>query len=345
MNAETLLKGLLYFILKAKYLKRERIKNRWKYWYKPESQRGAHEFTKKKFEQKTKLTDSTHKDAIEKILQNNGHVNLRILRDYPDLAKKYHQESRIVAADKIRAKVKASKESAQVSNPSTENKGNEEKKMNEGKKIPVKGKEKSRERFFETDGGYYVDVIDNGNNRPDIIIGIEGKRESVVPQTMAGFEIKDINLPEYKLERESLKKQNVDPDNYIGIGATIARKEAKAGIEQAIKRFQEMKSNDPYQKKLLERKRLEGLKFPSGKIEEIENSLEDDRRGFNKFMESEEDYSKLKTSQYTNADLETEYAKYPKFVEHRKLKQKAYIADEPDELNAIYAKIAELEKS
>ena len=126
MNAETLLKGLLYFILKAKYLKRERIKNRWKYWYKPESQRGAHEFTKKKFEQKTKLTDSTHKDAIEKILQNNGHVNLRILRDYPDLAKKYHQESRIVAADKIRAKVKASKESAQ---PKVEQKLDDSKSM------------------------------------------------------------------------------------------------------------------------------------------------------------------------------------------------------------------------
>ncbi len=126
MNAETLLKGLLYFILKAKYLKREKRNNRWKYWYKPESQRGAHEFTKQKFEKKTGLTDSTHKDSVERILQNSGHVNLRILRDYPDLAKKYNQGHRIEMADKIRARVK--EKSSQVPNSKPDDKGREEKK-------------------------------------------------------------------------------------------------------------------------------------------------------------------------------------------------------------------------
>lgn len=133
MLGETILKGILYFLLKAKYLKRQKVNNRWKYWYKPESQRGAHEFTKQKFEKKTKLTDSTHKDAIEKILQNNGHVNLKILRDYPDLVKKYNQESRIIAADKIRAKVKASK--AQPESPKVESKIDDKKSMEEPKKL------------------------------------------------------------------------------------------------------------------------------------------------------------------------------------------------------------------
>lgn len=130
MTGEITLKALLYYILKAKYLKRQKVGNRWKYWYKPASQRGAHEFTKKVFEKKTKLTDSTHKDSVEKILQNGGHVNLRILRDYPDLAKKYNQEYRLVAADKIRARVKGIKESAKVPSSTTDDKGREEKKMN-----------------------------------------------------------------------------------------------------------------------------------------------------------------------------------------------------------------------
>lgn len=239
------------------------------------------------------------------------------------------------------------KESSQVSIQKPDDRGSEEKKpMNEikGKEIAPKGKEKSRERFYENNG-YYVDVIDSGYNRPDIMVGVEGKREIAIPQTMAGFTVKDINLPEYKLERDSLKKQGVDPNNYIGVGGSIVRKEAKEAIEQAAKRFKEIKLQDPYERKKVERERLESLKFPSGKIEEIEDSLENEVQGFNKFMESEEDYSKLKSSKYTNADLEAEYAKYPKFVAHRRLKSQAYKTIEPDELDAIYAKMAELEKS
>ena len=155
----TLIKGMLYLILKAKqggkYLSRKQVidkrtgRKTWKYKYKPVQQRGAHEVTRSKFEKVTKLSGDEHKNQIEHALQNGVHVSLHVLRDYPDLIVKYHQQARIAKADKIRAKVKASKEkdlaslkkmaseyvdmkeSSQVSKPTTENKGSEEKKMNE----------------------------------------------------------------------------------------------------------------------------------------------------------------------------------------------------------------------
>lgn len=151
----TLIKGMLYFILKAKqggkYLDRKRVVDKktgkmvWgNYKYKPMQQRAAHEVTRGKFEKVTKLSGDEHKNQIEHALQNGIHVSLHVLRDYPDLAVKYHQQARLAKADKIRAKVKASKaelskpsikqikESSQVSTPSTENKGSEEKKMELG---------------------------------------------------------------------------------------------------------------------------------------------------------------------------------------------------------------------
>ena len=115
----TLIKGMLYFILKAKqggkYLDRKKVvdrktgKMRYKYKYKPMQQRAAHEVTRNKFEKVTKLSGDEHKNQIEHALQNGIHVSLHVLRDYPDLAVKYHQQARLAKADKIRAKVKASK--------------------------------------------------------------------------------------------------------------------------------------------------------------------------------------------------------------------------------------------
>jgi len=92
--------------LGGKYLKRTWTGKRWQYEYKPVSQRGAHELTKDRFEKVTKISDSTHKDAIEKALQNGQRVNVRILRAYPDLIKKYGQEKRVEKADRINKKVK-----------------------------------------------------------------------------------------------------------------------------------------------------------------------------------------------------------------------------------------------
>ncbi len=116
----TLIKGMLYLILKAKqggkYLDRKKVvdrktgKMRYKYKYKPMQQRAAHEVTRGKFEKVTKLSGDEHKNQIEHALQNGIHVSLHVLRDYPDLAVKYHQQARLAKADKIRAKVKASKE-------------------------------------------------------------------------------------------------------------------------------------------------------------------------------------------------------------------------------------------
>ena len=107
INLNTIIK--YYLILKGratKYLRRDWKGNRWVYTYKPVSQRGAHELTKNRFEKHTKITDSTHKDSVEKALQEGRYVNTRILRDYPDLIKKYNQEKRIQKADRINAKVK-----------------------------------------------------------------------------------------------------------------------------------------------------------------------------------------------------------------------------------------------
>ena len=115
----TLIKGMLYFILKAKqggkYLSRKQVidkrtgRKTWKYKYKPMQQRAAHEVTRGKFEKVTKLSGDEHKSQIEHALRNGIHVSLHVLRDYPDLAVKYHQQARLAKADKIRAKVKASK--------------------------------------------------------------------------------------------------------------------------------------------------------------------------------------------------------------------------------------------
>jgi hypothetical protein len=139
MNAIQLIKGMFYLILKAKqggkYLSRKEIVNRktgkksYQYKYKPLQQRAAHEVTRNKFEKVTKLSGDEHKNQIERALQNNIPVSLHVLRDYPDLAKKYNQGHRIEQADKISARVKASKKSSQVPNSPTENKGREEKKM------------------------------------------------------------------------------------------------------------------------------------------------------------------------------------------------------------------------
>lgn len=111
---------MLYYILKAKqggkYLDRKKVvdrktgKMRYKYKYKPMQQRAAHEVTRNKFEKVTKLSGDEHKNQIEHALQNGIHVSLHVLRDYPDLAVKYHQQARLAKADKIRAKVKTHKE-------------------------------------------------------------------------------------------------------------------------------------------------------------------------------------------------------------------------------------------
>ena len=116
----TLIKGMLYLILKAKqggkYLNRKQVvdrktgKMRYQYKYKPMQQRAAHEVTRGKFEKVTKLSGDEHKNQIEHALQNGIHVSLHVLRDYPDLAVKYHQQARLAKADKIRAKVKTHKE-------------------------------------------------------------------------------------------------------------------------------------------------------------------------------------------------------------------------------------------
>lgn len=120
----TLIKGMLYLILKAKqggkYLSRKQVidkrtgRKTWKYKYKPMQQRAAHEVTRGKFEKVTKLSGDEHKNQIEHALQNGIHVSLHVLRDYPDLAVKYHQQARLAKADKIREKVKASKVKKEV---------------------------------------------------------------------------------------------------------------------------------------------------------------------------------------------------------------------------------------
>ena len=71
----TLIKGMLYFILKAKqggkYLNRKQVvdrktgKMRYQYKYKPMQQRAAHEVTRGKFEKVTKLSGDEHKNQIE----------------------------------------------------------------------------------------------------------------------------------------------------------------------------------------------------------------------------------------------------------------------------------------
>lgn len=120
----TLIKGMLYLILKAKqggkYLNRKQVvdrktgKMRYQYKYKPMQQRAAHEVTRGKFEKVTKLSGDEHKNQIEHALQNGIHVSLHVLRDYPDLAVKYHQQARLAKADKIRAKVKTHKEKERI---------------------------------------------------------------------------------------------------------------------------------------------------------------------------------------------------------------------------------------
>lgn len=116
----TLIKGMLYLILKAKqggkYLSRKQVidkrtgRKTWKYKYKPVQQRAAHEVTRNKFEKVTKLSGDEHKNQIEHALQNGIRVSLHVLKDYPDLITKYNQQARMAKAEKIRAKVKASKE-------------------------------------------------------------------------------------------------------------------------------------------------------------------------------------------------------------------------------------------
>ena len=173
----TLIKGMLYLILKAKqggkYLSRKQVidkrtgRKTWKYKYKPMQQRAAHEVTRSKFEKVTKLSGDEHKNQIEHALQNGVHVSLHVLRDYPDLIVKYHQQARIAKADKIRAKVKASKEkdlaslkkmaseyvdmkeSSQVSKPTADDKGREEKKMNEQELISEYEKVRVERNPFE----------------------------------------------------------------------------------------------------------------------------------------------------------------------------------------------------
>lgn len=113
----TLIKGMLYLILKAKqggkYLSRKQVidkrtgRKTWKYKYKPMQQRAAHEVTRNKFEKVTKLSGDEHKNQIEHALQNGVRVSLHVLKDYPDLVVKYHQQARMAKAEKIRAKVKA----------------------------------------------------------------------------------------------------------------------------------------------------------------------------------------------------------------------------------------------
>ena len=259
-------------------------------------------------------------------------------REFVDKAFK---EKDINSLKKLASEYVELKNNAQVSNPSTENKGSEEKKMSQlkGKDMPIEGNETIHERFYENNG-YYVDisVVDK---KPTIWIGNGSNKKEVSPSAGGVWWIEEPD----KFMTKKLKESGAKPSNYISVSGSPVRKEAKAAIESAIKRFEELKNQDPFEQKWTERRRLEKLKFPSGKIEEIENSLEDDRRGFNKFMESEEDYSKLKTSKYTYADLEAEYAKYPKFVAHRKLKNSTDRTTDPDELSAIYAKMAELEKS
>ena len=259
-------------------------------------------------------------------------------REFVDKAFK---EKDISSLKKLASEYVELKNNAQVSNASTENRGSEEKKMSQlkGKDMPIGGNETIHERFYENNG-YYVDisVVDK---KPTIWIGNGSNKKEVSPSAGGVWWIEEPD----KFMTKKLKESGAKPSNYISVSGSPVRKEAKAAIESAIKRFEELKNQDPFEQKWTERRRLEKLKFPSGKIEEIENSHEDDRRGFNIFMESEEEYSKLKTSKYTYADLEAEYAKYPKFVAHRKLKNSTDRTTDPDELSAIYAKMAELEKS
>ena len=274
--------------------------------------------------------------AVKSALMREG-LDTRA-REFVDKALK---EKDINSLKKLASEYVELKNNAQVSNPSTENKGSEEKTMSQlkGKDMPIEGQQTIHERFYENNG-YYVDisVVDK---KPTIWIGNGSNKKEVSPSAGGDWWIEEPD----KFMTKKLKESGAKPSNYISVSGSPVRKEAKAAIESAIKRFEELKNQDPFEQKWTERRRLEKLKFPSGKIEEIENSLEDDRRGFNKFMESEEDYSKLKTSKYTNADLEAEYAKYPKFVAHRKLKNSTDRTIDPDELGAIYAKMAELEKS
>jgi hypothetical protein len=96
----------------GKYLKRWQVTNprtgkkSWKYKYKPLSQRGAHEITLGKFKKVTKIADETHKAAVEKALQEGHSISMHILKDYPDLIKKYNKSAKVRNFDRISSKVK-----------------------------------------------------------------------------------------------------------------------------------------------------------------------------------------------------------------------------------------------
>lgn len=112
-----ILKAALIEVYKArptKYLSKKKVKNKWVYKYKPDSQKGAHELTKKKFEKKTGITDDTHKEQVKKALENGHHVNVLILKDYPDLAEKFGQKNRIEKHLKIIDQVMNSKENTRI---------------------------------------------------------------------------------------------------------------------------------------------------------------------------------------------------------------------------------------
>ena len=96
----------------GKYLKRWQVTNprtgkkSWKYKYKPLSQRGAHEITLGKFKKVTKIADETHKAAVEKALQEGHSISMHILKDYPDLIKKYNKSAKVAKFDHLKSKVK-----------------------------------------------------------------------------------------------------------------------------------------------------------------------------------------------------------------------------------------------
>lgn len=210
----TLIKGMLYFILKAKqggkYLDRKRVVDKktgkmvWgNYKYKPMQQRAAHEVTRNKFEKVTKLSGDEHKNQIEHALQNGIHVSLHVLRDYPDLAVKYHQQARLAKADKIRAKVKTHKEKERMER---------EVRLNtpEGlKNNPIK---LEAERMMREDGLIKdVPVSDNREVENNFDTMPESKPEAVTPakspEAKANFEAwkeERKQAPAFKLEADDL---------------------------------------------------------------------------------------------------------------------------------------------
>jgi hypothetical protein len=209
----------------GKYLKRWQVTNprtgkkSWKYKYKPLSQRGAHEITLGKFKKVTKIADETHKAAVEKALQEGHSISMHILKDYPDLIKKYNKSAKVRNFDRISAKVKEIKQKVESARKeSNKNTGSSHGTYASdlyshvlNKKQKLEDRIKQKEKFIENIKNEKETLIASiaKNDAENEIYHLEQKIKSL------SFDAKD--NPEYSeiLDRKIKNGEQINPRDFI----------------------------------------------------------------------------------------------------------------------------------